>query len=327
VGGDLPAARRLTDELFDLAQRQNDTGLLLQAHHAAWSHLMTSGDFVEARKHVVAGLKLYQRNAHGQHAHMFGGHDPGMCAYTFAAHSACILGHADESLRKIDQALALARDLGHPPTMAGALVDAADIRVFRREPLAVEEILASLLPLVSKHGSAVAVANARMLLGWTLTSLGRSEEGLVELRSGLQAWRTGSQFWGGYRLGRAADVFRMAGHVDEALICIAEAAKATELRGDRWFEAEIHRIRGELLMSRRDRQEAEACYQRAMAVARRQSARLFELRAANSLARLWRDQGQLDKARKLLAPIYEWFTDGFDLADLTDARTLMEELR
>jgi predicted ATPase len=288
---------------------------------------MTSGDFVEARKHVEAGLRLYQRESHGQHAHIFGGHDPGMCAYTFGAHIACILGHADESIRKIDQALALARDLAHPPTIAGALADAADIRVFRREPLAAEEILASLLPLVSKYGSAVGVANAKMLLGWTLTSQGRAEEGLVELRLGLTAWRAGSQFWAGYRLGRAADAFRMAGHVDEALICITDAAKAIESRGDRWFEAEIHRIRGELLLSRGDRHEAEACYRRAVAVARSQSARLFELRAATNLARLWRDQAQLDKARELLAPIYEWFTDGFDLADLAEARALIHELR
>jgi predicted ATPase len=119
----------------------------------------------------------------------------------------------------------------------------------------------------------------------------------------------------------------MAGHVDEALTCIAEAEEAMESRGDRWFEAEVHRIRGELLLSRGDQHAAEACYQRAITVARGQSARLFELRAANSLARLWRDQAQLDKARELLAPIYEWFTDGFDLADLAEARTLMQELR
>ena len=198
---------------------------------------------------------LYQRNAHGQHAHVFGGHDPGMCAYTFGAQIACILGHADEFIRKVDQALALARDLAHPPTIVGALVDAADIRVFRREPLAVEEILRSLLPLVSKYGSAVGVANAKMLLGWTMTSQGRTGEGLAELRLGLQAWRaSGSTFWAVYRLGRAADAFRMAGHADEALTCITDAAKAIESRGDRWFEAEIHRMRGELLLSGGDQQ-------------------------------------------------------------------------
>lgn len=119
----------------------------------------------------------------------------------------------------------------------------------------------------------------------------------------------------------------MAGHVDEALICIDDAAKAVESRGDRWFEAEIHRIRGELLLSGGDQHEAETCYRRAVAVARGQSARLFELRAANSLGRLWRDQEQFDRARNLLAPIYEWFTDGFDLADLAEARALIHELR
>jgi class 3 adenylate cyclase/predicted ATPase len=328
VGGDLPALRRLTDELFDIARKQEDAGLLLQAHHAAWGPAMNSGAFVEARKHVEAGLALYRREMHGQHAHIYGGHDPGWCAYAAGAQIACILGHSEDAIRMSEGGLALARDLAHPPTLARALADAAELRIFRRELLAVEELVGSLLPLVSKHGSAVGVANAKMLHGWVLVALGGADEGIVELRLGLEAWRaSGSKFMGAYQLGRAADAYRMAGLAEEALRYITDAVKAMESSGSRWFEAELHRLRGELLLSGGDQHEAEVCYRRAIAVAHEQSARLFELRSANSLAQLWRDRGQNDNARELLAPIFAWFTDGFDIVDLREAKALLDELR
>ena len=153
------------------------------------------------------------------------------------------------------------------------------------------------------------------------------DDGVAELRLGLDLWRaTGSKHWVPYRLGRAADAYRMAGQAEEAR-CLIDDAEEAMGSGDRWFEAEVHRLRGELLLSAADQHGAEACYQRALAVARGQSARLFELRSASSLARLWRDQGRHDQARELLAPIFNWFTEGFDTADLVEAKTLMAELR
>jgi predicted ATPase len=328
VASDLPTLRRLNDELFEIAGAQEDSGLLLQAHHAAWGPAMNSGDLVAARRHVESGLAIYQREVHGQHAHIYGGHDPGMCAYTYGAQIVAMLGHLDESIQMLDDGVALARDLAHPPTMAGALADAADVRVFRREPLEVEALFGSLFPLVSKHGSAVGVANAKMLHGWALVAAERVEEGIVELRSGLEAWRaTGSKFWVPYRLGRTADAFRIAGLVEEAQRHASEAMKAMEQSGDCWYGAELHRVQGDLLLAGGDRREAEACYLRAIALAHEQSARLFELRSANNLARLWRGQSQFEKARELLAPIYAWFTGGFDTVDLKEAKALLDELR
>jgi class 3 adenylate cyclase/predicted ATPase len=328
IKGDLTGSRNSIDELFDIARRQDDPDLLLQAHHAAWGRAVESSNFVEAQKYIEAGLALYRREVHGQHAHIYGGHDPGICAYGYGAQIACILGHSGESLRKLDQGLALARDLAHPPALADALASAASVRVIRREPLEVEELIGSLLPLVFKHGSALGVANAKMLHGWALVARGRVDEGLVQLRLGLEAWRTsGSKYSAPYRLGRAADAYRMAGLAEEAKRLVTEAAETMERTNERWFEAEVHRLRGQLHMDSGDHHEAENCFKRAIAVALNQSARLFELRCANSLSRLWRSQGRPERVRELLAPIYAWFTDGFDTVDLKEAKALLDELR
>jgi class 3 adenylate cyclase/predicted ATPase len=325
---DMPAMSRLNDELFDIARAEDDAGLLLQAHHSAWSTVVVLGNLVAARQHAEAGLAIYQQDIHGQHAQIYGGHDPGECAYICCAQTNFILGYPDASHRQLEQAVELARDLAHPTTLLHALSFGADIRALRREPLAVDELVASWLPIISTHGSAIGAANAKMLSGWALVAQGWADEGLAELRLGLDLWRaTGSRVWVPYRLGRAADTYRIAGHAEEARCLINDAEEAMERSGDRWFEAEVHRLRGELLLSAADQHGAEVSYQRALAVARDQSARLFELRSASSLARLWRDQGRHDQARELLAPIYDWFTEGFDTADLVDAKTLMAELR
>jgi class 3 adenylate cyclase/predicted ATPase len=326
---DLPAAGRVVGELFDIAQGQDDNGLLLQAHHAAWPMAMTTGDLLSAWRHGEAGLALYRRDAHGHHAHIYYGHDPGVCGYTMGGVIRATLGYPDHAIQHMDRGLALARDLAHPPTLGHGLWLAAEMRQICREPRAVEELTGALLTVMSEHGSAVSVANATMLRGWARTLQGQVEEGLAELREGLAAWRaTGSKVFVPYRFARAADACRVAGLAGPGLRFIAEALEAMEGSGDRWFEPELHRLRGALLLlSGGDRHEVEACYRRALGVARDQSARLLELRVATSLAQLWRDQGKHANARDLLAPVYNWFTEGFDLPDLKDARSLLAELK
>jgi class 3 adenylate cyclase/predicted ATPase len=327
-GGNLVAASRLNDELFDIARIRDDPELLLQAHHSAWSSVIVTGNMVLARQHAEAGLAIYQREIHGHHARIYGGHDPGECAYICCAQSNFILGYPDASRSQLAQGLALARDLSHPTTLAHALWFGAEIHVLRRESAAVEALVSDWLPIIATHGSALGAANAKMLKAWALVSRGQTDEGVAGLRIGLDAWRaTGSKIWVPYRLGRAADAYRMAGQIEAALQLINEAGEAIEHSGDRWFESEIHRLRGELLVSAGNRGSAEASFLRALAVARDQSARLFELRAATGLARLWRDQARRDEAHKLLAPVFDWFTEGFDTADLMETNALMATLR
>jgi predicted ATPase len=222
--------------------------------------------------------------------------------------------------------LALARDLTHPPTLVHSLSLAAELRQVRCEPLAVEEIIAELVPLVSQYGSPVRIANAAMLRGWARTAQGK-DDGLVQVQSGLVSWRaTGSTFNAPHRLALAADAYRMAGIVQEGLHLVTEAVQVATRTGNRWLEAELHRLHGELALRSNDQNTAEICFKQAIATARAQSARLFELRAATRLSHHWRDQGRKVEARDLLAPIYGWFSEGFDTIDLKDAKALLDEL-
>ena len=326
--GDVPTTSRLVDELFDVARGQDDPGLMLQAHHAAWAVARTRGDFGAVWHHAEAGLSFYRRDAHCHHAHMYIGHDPGVCGYMYGALARLVSGYPDQAVGLLEQGLTLARDLAHPPTLVHALWFAAELRQVRREPEIVDELATALAPLASEHGSAVSVANATMLRGWARAGRGRIEEGLAELREGLAAWRaTGSRLNFSSRLVPVADVYWMAGRAEDGLALIAEAAEAAERSGDRWFDAELHRLRGDLLLlAGGAREEADASYQRAVAVAQGQGARLLELRAATCLARLWRDQGRRSEACGLLTPLYGWFAEGFDIQDLRVARALLDEL-
>jgi class 3 adenylate cyclase/predicted ATPase len=327
--GNLGGAARFVDDLFAIARDEGDSGLVLQAHHAAWPTVMVAGDLLGARGHIEAGLSIYVREKHAHHAHLYGAHDAAVCGHSHQGWVLALLGHLDQAVRQMDQALALARDLRHPPSLLQALWSAAELRYIRREPEVVEELAAAVQPLALQHGSVVAVANARMLRGWALVARGVLADGIAELRKGMDLWRTtGSRYQVPYRLARAADALRASGHAEEAMSVVAEALGMIEKGGERWVEAELHRLKGELQrVSPAASTEAERCFHRALDIARKQSAKLFELRASTSLARLWRDQGRHDDARALLGPAYEWFAEGLGTPDLGAARTLIEELR
>jgi len=330
VAGDQETARALVEELFKVARSENSTDFFVQAYHAAWPTVAARGELRAAWKLLEESMPLYSREAHGHHALLYGGHDPGVCGHAFAARILCLSGLLDQALAQNDLALALARELAHSPTIAHALWHAAEFHHLRRNVPATQEMAEATLPLVVEQGSAFAVANATMLRGWALVARGSTEDGLAQLRSGLIDWRaTGSKMHGTYRLARAAEAFLIAGHAEEALGLLDEAFGMLERFGERWFEPEMHRLRGEasLLLCTDGHDQAESYFQRALDVAREQGARLGELRAATSLARLWRDQGKRANALDLLAPVYAWFSEGFDTPDLTDAKALLDELR
>jgi class 3 adenylate cyclase/predicted ATPase len=328
AAGDMATAGKLVDELFVVARDLDDPGFLLQAHHAAFSQTKTAGDLAAAQRHAEAVLALYRPELHAEHALLYGAHDPGSCARMGVALTLLLCGFPDQSRRQSEQALALARELPHLPSLAHALQHAAELHNLRREPAATAALAADLLPLAAQHGSAVGTANATMLRGWARVMLGRSAEGLDDLREGLRLWReTGSRLFVPYRLGIVADAFAAAGRREEALGLLDEAVEATELIGERWFEAELHRLKGEVLSSlpgdRRD--EAEVCFLQALAVTRGQGARFLELRTVVSLARIRCDNGRPDEARALLAPVYGRFSEGFNTPDLQEAKALLDE--
>jgi len=329
IRGNREGALSCTAELFSIARDQNDPGYLLQAHHCAWPMEMAIGNLRAAHEHVEAGLPLYTKEMHRAHAVLYGGHDPAVCGYLTDAGSLQMLGQPDRALVQLDKGLALARELAHPPTLIHALGFGAETCFQRRDPGRIVTLVAEWLPLVSQYSSTVGVANALMTRGWAMVMLGEREAGLAELRDGLDRWRsTSSKFFGPIRFGRAVGAFLEVGQVGEASALLGDAFEAMASTGERWFEAELHRLKGLVLVAGSgDRQaEAEVCFQHAIDVARTHGARLFELRAAMSLARLRCDHGRRAEARDLLAPVYGWFTEGFGTADLEEAKALLDEL-
>ncbi|WP_024518601.1 adenylate/guanylate cyclase domain-containing protein [Bradyrhizobium sp. Tv2a-2] len=321
--GDFATAARLVEELFGMANTSANSELALQAHHAAWPSFMVAGALATARHHIEKGVGLYRREAHGQQALQYGGHDPGVCGYGSNAIIVATMGYPDQALEEMQKGLALARDLDHPPTLALALWFATELHQIRREPAKVEDYVTEALPLLAMHGSAVGVANATMLCGWARVMQGEHDHGIALMQEGLANWRkTGSKFHVIYRLVRAAEAHLIAGKTDDGLRLIDEADGDS---GDVWFAPELDRLRGELLFKASDGEEAESCLRRALDAAHAQEARLLELRAATSLAKLLEARGRRTEAEGLLAPIYSQFDQGLETTDLRNARDWLDK--
>lgn len=325
TAGDLATAGRLVDELLGMASTSEDSALKLQAHHAAWANFWATGPLATTRHHIACGLALYRRDAHGEQALQYGGHDPGVCGYVVDALIAAVMGYPDQAARQMNKGLGLARELDHGASLAQALWFAAELHQIRREPQKVQDSVGAVLPLLVRHGSAVGVANATMLRGWARVMQGHIEDGLAIMREGLAAWRaTGSKFHVPYRLARAAEAYLVAGEIEDGLRLIGEA---TDQSGDCWFAPELHRLRGELLLEAGRRHEVEECLEQALKAAQEQGARLLELRAAMSFSRVLQTQGRRNEARGLLEPIRGWFTEGLDTADLQQAKALLDQVK
>jgi predicted ATPase len=247
------------------------------------------------------------------------------------AMSLWFLGYPDQAVASIQEALRLTEGLAHPYGLAVALNETAWLHQCRRECALTRERAAAVLTLAVEHGLAQRWASSTILLGWTLAEQGRREDGIIQMRQGLAAWHaTGSRIWRPYFLALLAEACAKAGQGEAGLTVLAEALVAVESTGECFYEAELYRLKGECLLRQVANpplpQEAEACCQQALATAHRQQAKSLELRAATSLARLWQQQGKRQEAHDLLAQVYHWFTEGFDTADLQEAKALLEEL-
>jgi class 3 adenylate cyclase/predicted ATPase len=325
--GNQQAARACTAELFSIAQKQNDAGYLLQAHHCAWPAEMLVGNLNSAHEHIDAGLALYDKDAHRDHAILYGAHDPAVCGYVTDALLLQALGQPDRSLARLETALEFARERAHAPTLIHALSYAAETYFLRRDPVRAATLVAEWLPMVSEFGSPVGLANAMMMNGWAQSARGNAEAGLAELRNGLNRWRSaGSRIWGPLRLGRAAAAFIEAGDAGEGAALLTEAFQVMDGNGERWYEAELLRLQGVIKSLSNGTAAAAASFERAVEVARLQGARLFELRAAVALSRLRCVAEQRKQRTALLGSIYSAFTEGFDTLDLQEARSLLDKL-
>ncbi|UVO26987.1 AAA family ATPase [Bradyrhizobium arachidis] len=324
-------ARDLLDELFSIARRSADPALLLQAHHAAWTTLLNLPELTACRAHLEAGVALYRPDAHRAHKFLYGSHDAAVCNRYTAAAVLWPLGFPEQALAMVREAVSMARELSHPFSFVLALVFAAMIYQHRREAEPAREHAEAAIAMCAEHRIAPHLAAAGSILrGWAIAERGQAAEGIAEIRGGLAAVQpTGVRIRWPYYLALLAEASAWAGATEQGLTALAEAAAAVEETGERRWEAEICRLTGELTVARHggDRAEAAECFRRAIKVAGRQGAKALELRSANSLSRLWRDQGKQQQAYDLLAPLYGWFTEGFDTPDLREAKALLDALR
>jgi predicted ATPase len=224
--------------------------------------------------------------------------------------------------------LTLVQNLEHPYTLARGLYWTALLHQLRREWQVVSERAETAITVATVQQVALGLAVGPIMRGWALAMQGQGAEGLTQLRQGLDAYRaTGAAFDRPHFLGMLAEAHSSMGQPEAGLTALSEALTLVETTGERYYEAELHRLQGELLLQAApDVARVEACFQQALDTARRQQAKSLELRAAMSLGRLWQQQGKQDEARALLAPIYDWFTEGFDTADLQEAQALLDEL-
>jgi predicted ATPase len=301
---------------------------LLLAHLALGHTLLLLGELASARPHVEQSSALCEHPQHPLDAIIYGT-ALGVLAQPRVAHALWLRGYPDQALTRNHKALALARELSHPFSLALALDYAAMLHQFQRERHAVHGLAEAARMLCQDQDFAYYAAWATILQGWVLGEQGQGAEAITQMRQGLAALRaTGGELRAPYYLTLLAEAHGNEGRAAEGLRVLAEAHALVEEHEERWWEAEVHRLRGVLLLRQTVAQpdEAETWLRRALDVARRQEAKSLELRAAMSLARLWQQQGKHAIARELLAPIYGWFTEGFDTADIQEAKALLEAL-
>jgi predicted ATPase len=322
--GGMQVARELGEQLLVLAKHAQDPPLLLEAHHTLWATLFSLGEFTVAHDHYQKGIAIYDPQQHAQHASLYGGHDPGVCGLRHASQMLWLFGYPAQALQRSKDALALAQKLSQPSSLSFALYFSAWVHQHRGERQAVQERIEATMTLATEQGFTRWLMQGAILQGWLLAEQGRGQEGILQLRQGgAVTVRERPQY-----VALLADAYRKEGQVKEGLMVIIEELDRTQITGERYYDAELHRVKGELFLRQTgaDEDQAETCFRKALEVARSQSAKSLELRAAMSLSRLWQRQGKREEARQLLAEVYGWFTEGFDTADLKAAKALLDEL-
>ena len=323
-------ARELGEQCLSLARRLDDPALLLEAHLALGSSWFSLGQLSQAHAHLEQGIGIYDPQQHHALAFRYGNLDPGGACLAVAGLTLWLLGYPDQALERANEVLILAQNLEHPHTLARAgLYYTTLVHQLRREWQMVSERAATVITVATAQQVALVLAVGPIMRGWALAMQGQGAEGLTQLCQGLDAYRaTGTEFQRPHFLSLPAEVHSIMGQPEAGLTALREALALVEKTGERYYEAELYRLQGVLLLrqSSDNAPKAETCFHQAISIAQNQSAKSWELRAATSLAKLWQSQGKPDEARELLSPVYDWFTEGFDTADLKDAKSLLEEL-
>jgi len=343
---ELQTARHEAEEFLLRVNRPQAPALFLEAHGLLGITLIYLGECAMARRYLEQSLALYNLAQHRSLAFLYG-QDHGVACLSYAAWVLWFLGYPDQALQRSQEALSLAQELSHPFSRAFALNFAALLRLYRREGQAAQVQAETLIALSVEQGFALYGAHGTILRGGALAVQGQREAGMAQMLQGLEAQQaTGAVVRRPYYLAVLAEVYGRQQQAREGLTLLTAALEVVHKTAERVYEAELYRLEGELLLqqcqdsgcavpvaspqpltlSPQVEVEAEACFLKALEVARRQQAKAWELRAAISLGRLWRQQGKRQEACELLASIYDCFTEGFDTADLQEAKALLAAL-
>jgi len=326
IRGQFDLALRMDEDLLRLSRQRNDPARLVLAHYSCGRTLMFTGRLSSSQSHLEEALALYDTASHSSLVDQ-AGVDPYVNSHAVlgSVHFCC--GYPDRALARANAAIAEARRLGHQPSLAVTLAFGARLLLFLGDNAALAERAGQLVAVSTEQSFAYWRALGTIYGGWVKVKSGDVAEGMFLIRSGSTAYgATGAAAWGPFHLGLLAGACRIAGQVGEALSLLDEASQIVERTGERWFAAELKRHKGQLLLRQGHVEAAEELYRKALSIAVKQEAKLWELRAAVSLARLHRDQGRRAEALDLLAPVYGWFTEGFDTPDLKDAKALLTAL-
>jgi predicted ATPase len=321
-------AHALGEQLLTLAQQAQDAAMLLAAHRALGTTLHRVGAAAEAHTHFTQGIALYDAQQHHAYAFLYG-EDAGVICYSHAAWTLWSLGYPEQGLTRSDAAVTLAQQRAHPLSLSVALVVAATFHQLRREVRCTQGRAEAAIRLAQEQGFPHWMALGSILHGWALAHQGQAQAGIEQITQGLRAYRaTGAEINRSYYLTLLAEAHGTLEEPEAGLAVLGEALTLAETTGELWYESELYRLKGVLLLQQSldHHAEAERCFHHALDIARNQQAKSFELRAATSLARLWQQQGKCQEAHDLLTPVYGWFTEGFDTADLQEAKALLDAL-
>jgi TOMM system kinase/cyclase fusion protein len=326
--GELPEARELGERLRNLTRGRDDTARLLLTQQALGQTVFFLGESVSARTHLEQAIALYDSQQHHSLTFRYG-QDSGVVCRGYLAWDLWLLGYPDQAVQRSNEALARAQEVTHPFSLAFASCFAAALHQFRRDAEAVQERAHATMALASEQGFPLYLALGTILWGWALAAREQREEGIRQMHQGLDASRTvGNALALPHFPTMLAEAYGAGGQAAEGLAVLEVAIAAVHKSKARFYEAEIYRLKGDLLLQHAvpDISQAEACFHQALDVAHSQQAKSLELRTAMSLSRLWQHQGKRTAAHDLLAPVYGWFTEGFDTADLQEAKALLDEL-
>jgi predicted ATPase len=324
--GELDLALRLDEDLLRVSRQRHDSAGLVLGHLSSGRTLFFAGRFASSQSHLEEVLALHDSISHHALVHQAGSH-PQLISRAVLANVLFCLGFSDQALAQSSAAITEARRLAHPPSLAVSLAIGARVLSLVGDNAILHEWVNQLVAVTTERGFLHWGAQGTIYRGWAEIKDGDVTEGMSLLRSGSTAYRaTGAQGNMPYQIALLAGACEIAGQIEEGLTLLDDALQIVERTGERWFAGELNRLQGQFLLRQGHSEAAEELYRKALSIAQEQEAKLWELRAAVSLARLRRDQGRHTEARDLLAPVYRWFTEGFDTADLKEAKALLDEL-